>query len=254
MPTLINIPISGPDCDFGGAFPVDVDSADSLASQPASNNPIFEEEGDDKMLKVTSNGNVKAVDFFRSQFNLAAFELCNKKKNNRRHYSQSYIDTMAHIIKHWDTGDFEFTDKKSFRREYKKDRGYWVSQNFTSLILYNKDGESTTYVFRMIRQKDGSQILKQVVSAEDTFGIIHHYHSAAAHKKVASTYNRISEKHDNITIQQVAIFCSLCPTCASYRLSHKNRAVKGAARPINSTSFHAERHMRCDKPALYGRA
>jgi hypothetical protein len=41
MPTLINIPISGPDCDFGGAVPVDVDSADSLASQPASNNLVI---------------------------------------------------------------------------------------------------------------------------------------------------------------------------------------------------------------------
>jgi hypothetical protein len=204
---------------------LEVKSTSSTIPVGSNDDPIL---GDLELKSTTSSNNTH-----RLQFDAAAFGPGNKK--NCKLYSRSQLDSIAYTIKHWDTGDTQYSNRKSFRKAHKVD-GYRIYQNFTAKDYVVND-KATTLVFRKINKKDGTEILKQAVCMEDTFDLIQTYHSASAHKKVASTYHRLSAIYYNITAEQVSIYCSLCPTCASSGMSHKNKSAKGAARPIRSTSF-----------------
>jgi len=172
----------------------------------------------------------------RRMFNLHAFGtntlekgIPNKKKT-KKILTQDEINKIIHILQHWDTGDDEFPDKKSFRIENRSGYKYSSTLNLKNKII---GGKEEFY----LENKTG-KLGKEIIAAENMFDAIYDAHEHVGHKKVAPTYNMLRKNYHSISESLVRIFINkVCPICSMTR--RKARAEKGATTPIISSQFRA---------------
>ena len=189
---------------------------------------------DSNVFKETFNATVFGDDFIPGEHINASFK--DKRTSTK---SQSEIDRIIFILRHWDTGVNE-TKKNLFRKE--NSEGYGLAKMY-EVESYFLNGQTETQ-YRLCRKlsndpesRPTNRTGSLIVPAEGVFDAIEFHHEALKHGKQARTWLNVKERYQNITQKQVQAFIDLCPTCFAGRSNTTSKNVKGASKPIISDSF-----------------
>ena len=163
---------------------------------------------DSNAFKEAFNATVFGDDFIPGEHINASFKdkrTCTK--------SQSDIDRIIFILRHWETGLNE-TKKSAFRKE--NPDGYGLAKMY-EVESYFLNGQ-TVPQYRLRRKlsndpKSGptTRTGSLIVPAEGVFEAIEFHHEALKHGKSARTWLNVKERYQNITQKQVQASLTYVP-------------------------------------------